>query len=139
MRKAAGILLIIFGVGTIGISILDWVKFNLLRPEPSSGIHPDPLPGLVLGMEYGPFYPSLIIPIILAVFFIIGGVFCLKRKYWALCFTSSLFLHFWMIAALLGDFFYYFWWYGFLFPVGILPFIFICLRRREWQAQEFQG
>jgi hypothetical protein len=137
MRKAAGIILIIYGVTTMGSFLPEWIRFNLIQSNPSSGIQPEPslgfaIPSLVLGLDRGPVYEPLIITVLLSIFFIIGGVFCLKRKYWALCFISSLFLHFWMIVSFLGDFITYFW-YGFLVPGAILPLIFICLRKSEWQ------
>ena len=123
MRKAAGILMVIFGVATIGIFIFK------LRER-----------GYPLDFYS---YQEFIIITELVVLFITGGVFCLKRKYWVLCFTSSIFLHFW-VMVLLTDFFPYSWlnslpWFPYLSPVGILPFIFICLRKREWQKQELQG
>jgi hypothetical protein len=126
MRKAAGILMILFGGATIGIFVLLLMRFryNLLD-------------------DFG--YEPFIIVIELIVLFITGGVFCLKKKYWALCFTSSVFLHLWVMFSFPLEFFPYSWlsslppWFAYLSPVGILPLIFICLRKREWQEQEFQG
>jgi hypothetical protein len=120
MRKVAGIILIIFGVTTIGLFI-----FDLIGPS---------------YYDYDHSYFTFIINIGSAVLFVTGGVFCLKRKYWALCFTSSLFLHIFMTASFIFVFFFFstLLWVS-LIPVWILPLIFICLRKREWQAQEFQG
>ena len=117
MRKAAGILLIIFGVGTIGTSIYGLREFSF---------------GLDV-FSYGDY----IITTELLVLFITGGVFCLKRKHWVLCLTSSIFLHFWVMVPL-ADLFPRSWlnslpaWFPYLSPVTILPFIFIWLRKREW-------
>jgi len=65
-------------------------------------------------------------------FVIMGGVFCLRRKHWGLCFTSSLLL---ALFVILG--FFFFAAPLFLCPLGILPIVFVCLRKREWQ--EIQG
>lgn len=118
MRKAAGILLIIFGVATTGIFIFEVREIGYPVDVYS--------------------YSELIIITELLVLFITGGVFCLKRKHWVLCLTSSIFLHF-FVVVLLPDFFPYSWrnsvpaWFPYLSPVTILPFIFIWLRKREWQ------
>ncbi len=108
MRKAAGILVIIFGVGTIGTSIYALTEFSLRLDVYS--------------------YAKFIITTELLVLFITGGVFCIKRKYWGLCLTSSIFLHFWVMVPLV-DFFPRSWlnslppWFPYLSPVTILPFI----------------
>ena len=105
MRRAAGILMIIFGVTAMGIFVYGGIQhhyrlaFNLL-------------------MSF------------LSVFVITGGVFCLRRKYWTVCFISSLLLSysanlFW--AYFLGPLIYLF------IAGGIIPLIFVCLRKREWQ------
>ena len=125
MRKAAGILLIIFGVAAISLSIVN-------------------VSGLItyhIG-EYIPQAPPDYLYIIIAtlgVFFITGGVFCLKRKYWRLCFTSSLFLHIFMTLLLVSNLIFFPWmsflWLS-LIPVWILPLIFICLRKSEWSESQ---
>jgi hypothetical protein len=71
MRIAAGTLMII--LGTIMGTFVALVELTL-----SEG-----------SMNYARF---ILFPIIPAVFVITGGVFCLKRKDWKLCFTSSLVL-----------------------------------------------
>jgi hypothetical protein len=120
MRKAAGILLIIFGVAAISLSIVN-------------------VSGLItyhIG-EYIPQAPPDYLYIIIAtlgVFFITGGVFCLKRKYWGLCFTSSLFLHILMALSIFLPWASLWWFY--LIPVWILPLIFICLRKSEWSESQ---
>ena len=119
LRKAAGILLIIFGVAAIGLSIATvsglityYREYNLQTP-------PDYL---------------YIITATLGVLFITGGVFCLKRKYWGLCFTSSLFLHILMTLSIFLPWTYLWWFY--LIPVWILPLIFISLKKSEWAESE---
>ena len=72
-------------------------------------------------------------------FIVTGGVFCLKRKYWKICFASAL------LAGLMAIY----WIYGFtvfrLLPpflvwcillsiiTGTLAIIFVCIRKREWK------
>ena len=118
MRKAAGILLIILGVATIGALVFEMRE----RGYPVD--------------VYS--YSLLIIITELFVLFVTGGVFCLKRKHWVLCLTSSILLHF-SVVVLLPDFFPHSWgdslpgWFPYLMPVTILPFIFIWLRKREWE------
>jgi hypothetical protein len=122
LRKAAGILLTIFGVAAIGLSIVN-------------------VSGLItyhIG-EYIPQTPPdylYIITATLGVLFITGGVFCLKRRYWGLCFTSSILIHILMALSIFLPWTYLWWFY--LIPVWILPLIFICLRKREWSESEAQ-
>jgi hypothetical protein len=120
MRIAAGILMIIYGVKTIGT----FVGFLSER-----------------GFDFSLDALSLIV-IITAVFFTTGGVFCLKRKYWKICFASSLCLLLFMIYDLHLLFPVSFvalnipFWVLiplYLPPWGILPQIFVCLRKSEWQ------
>jgi hypothetical protein len=105
MRKAAGILMIILGVAAMGTFVY-------------SGIQ----------ARYHLHFSVLMI--LLSVFVITGGVFCLRRKYWTVCFISSLLLAF--SANLLWA-----WFFGLLIYLfmagGIIPLIFVCLRKREWQ------
>ena len=119
MRKATGILMIIFGVATIGFHF----EFADYYVAPSN-------------------YLTVTLFTILAVVPIItGGVFCLKRKHWKLCFALSLWLLLFMILFLLSlpsieIRFRYIWVPCFLIPMGILPQIFICLRRSEWSESQ---
>ena len=121
MRIAAGIILIILGMAAISLFI---VNVSGLITHPYEDIVSTP-----------PDYVYIIIAT-LAVFFIVGGVFCLKRKNWRLCFTSSLFLHIFMTLLIFSNLFFFSWmfflWMS-LIPVWILPLIFICLRKSEWQ------
>jgi len=131
MRKAAGFLMIIFTVAAISNFMVNLIWFSYRGPD---------APYYYFGDI--PLYLFLLIAI-LGTFSITGGVFCLKRKYWTLCFISSLFLHYWMIVSY-GLFFlplsWYLFinsWFMFLTPVAILPLIFICLRKREWEESNF--
>ena len=129
MRIAAGILMITYGVKTIGFL----VSFLIEQSIWSGGdIHHYPWP----------IYWSLII--ISAVFIITGGVFCLKRKYWKICFAPSLCLLLFMIfdvrfslpprpfLALFGINFFTWVDIPLSVPWGLLPQIFVCLRKSEW-------
>jgi hypothetical protein len=124
MRIAAGIILIILGMAAISLFIVD--VFGLIT-HPYEHIVSTP-----------PYYVYIIVAT-LAVFFIIGGVFCLKRKYWRLCFTSSLFLHIFMTLLLVSNLFVFPWmsflWLS-LIPVWILPIIFVCIKKREWSESQ---
>ena len=105
MRRVAGIIMIIFGVTTMGIFVYGGIQDYYHLP-------------FILLMSF------------LSVFVITGGVFCFRRKYWTVCFISSLLLSYtanlyW--AWLLGPLIYLF------MAGGIIPLIFVCLRKREWQ------
>jgi peptidoglycan/LPS O-acetylase OafA/YrhL len=113
MRKAAGILMVVLGLTMM------WVYVD------------------ALGRDDVDFWLSTklsftLFVIIGAVFVITGGLFCLKRKYWVLCFISSLFFNYYVFivggSGIFPDFVVWF-----LIPLGIVPLIFICLRKREWQ------
>ena len=131
MRKAAGYLMIIFSVTAISNFMVNliWLSYRDYNP-----------PYYYFGGL--PFHLFLLI-VILGAFSITGGVFCLKRKYWTLCFISSLFLHYWMIVSYGFGFLPLSWylflnsWFMFLTPVAILPLIFICLRKREWEEPDY--
>ena len=123
MRKAAGILMIVFGLAALSLFIVD-VSGLITHPYEDIPTPPD--------------YVFIIIAT-LAVFFIVGGVFCLKRRNWRLCFTSSLFLHFFMPVLIFSKPFFFSWllllWVS-LISVWILPLIFICLRKSEWSESQ---
>lgn len=81
MRKAAGIILIIFGaLGVMSLVIL--------------------LTGLINAFSFVPvqMVPTILLEIVPSAFFVIGGVFCLRRKRWRVCLASASF------AALIGVF-----------------------------------
>ena len=120
MRIAAGILLIIGGVSLMVL----YVPMLITPPDiPSYAVQ------------------NLLLFIIPGVFVVTGGVFCLKRKYWKLCFVSAL------LAVLMMIYCFYEMTDGFSFPpydvlvqhflilipTGVLPLILVCIRKREWQ------
>ena len=108
MRKAAGILMVIFGVTTMGFFVY----------------------GIRTQAYYDYDLAFNLLMIFSTIFTITGGVFCLKRKFWIVCLISS---------ALLSYFATFFWlaiipYISILyFTGGIIPLIFVCLRKREWQ------
>ena len=121
MRIAAGILMI-----AVGMALL--VNFVPRLIEEGAGSFDLPFVNLVV--------------VISALFFVAGGVFCLRRRYWKVCFASSLLLLvllafllliFWVLWSLL---YAPVWWMVVPVPVGILPIIFVCLRRRDWQKSQ---
>ena len=126
MRKAAGIILIIYGA----VPWLIFVPVILTHPHLPS----DPV--FVFDISF----------IISNPFIVTGGVFCLKRKYWKLCFVSALLAVFMMIYWIYvftggfslppSDFTLFLAWYVLLLIIiiaGVLPLIFVCIRKREWQ------
>jgi hypothetical protein len=121
MRIAAGILMILYGLKTIG--------FLVAYPVSEWG--------------YADYLDPLDLVIIISnVFIITGGVFCLKRKYWKLCLASSLCLLLFMIFDLYPlyrvpfKFFIHIHirlYMTLYLPMGILPLIFVLRRESEWQ------
>jgi len=122
MRKAAGIILIIFGaLGVISVVIL--------------------LTGLVNTFSFIPVFmvPTILLEIVPSGFFVIGGVFCLRRRYWRVCLASASFAAligiFVVVALLLGSaiFLAEAWipWIAVL--AAVISVIFISLTRKEWQ------
>jgi hypothetical protein len=115
MRKAAGILMIILAMSLAGVVVIagegdiDIRAFDL--------------------------WFSLFI-IISAVFLVTGGVFCLSRKYWKLCFASASVAIFVMIFGVVLFNFGLIPLTLFFIAMGILPIVFVCLRKREWQKKE---
>jgi hypothetical protein len=132
MRIAAGIMLIISGTASLAfyVPLLCGVYVT-----PSSFLNLDPI------------FRQLLIPLlyISAAFIFPGGVFCLERKHWKLCFAAALLafliMIYWIYAAT-GGFSLplsaippsALTW-GIWFPIiaGVLPIIFVCIRKREWQ------
>jgi hypothetical protein len=126
MRRVAGILMIMYGVKTIVFKfVVPLIRWGFLY---------------ALGLEMD------LIVVISAVFIITGGVFCLKRKYWKLCFASSLALLLFLMFELVFIFPLAFGFNIFLIPQfidmiislpwGILPLIFVCIKKREWSESQ---
>ena len=130
MRTAAGILMIITGAFLLMFGAVLLSDYAL---------------------HYGGDFALGVLLAILAIFSIIGGVFCLGKKYWKVCFASALLLF--ILSAIALSFLARFWAqpatdvlgalvsspsYGFfLMVMGIPPLIFVCLRRREWAEPDF--
>ena len=123
MRIAAGIMMIV-----VGIALL--VYFVPLLIEDGVGSYDLPFVNLVM--------------VISALLFVTGGVSCLRRKYWKVCFASSLLLLvllacvlviLWVVWSLLSPYAPV-WWIVVPIPVGILPIIFVSLRKREWSQSQ---
>lgn len=87
-----------------------------------------------------------------AIFLVIGGVFCLRRQYWGICFASTLLLLLSYLLSLLYSFGVYIsiglglplsyfvgiqhldWVSRFFAPFEyLLPIIFVCVTRKEWR------
>jgi hypothetical protein len=110
MRIAAGILMIIIAITSLGTRLL-----------------------LVIG-GMSPLNRYSLVIFISAAFLVTGGVFCFKRKYWGFCFAAALLLllilYFGYFAAMIPRPIWLDWY---LVASGaILPIIFVCLRKIEW-------
>ena len=115
MRTAAGILLIVLGM----VLLISFVYVLI---------------------DYGGYGPAVdLLAIIASVFIVTGGVFCLMRKVWGLCFASALvailFMIFWLMGSRLAET----WLTWLISIVGTLPIIFVCVRRREWQESQVRN
>jgi hypothetical protein len=131
MRKAAGIMLIIYGAVLMYVTVGDLISdFRHIR---------EPVFTILLLVIFFAF-------IVTVAFIVTGGVFCLKRKYWKLCFASALLAVFVMIywisgmARLRPPLYslplppFLAWYLSILIIIaGALPIIFVCIRKREWE------
>jgi uncharacterized membrane protein (UPF0136 family) len=108
MRKAAGIVLIILGTYVLVVEIIP-----------------------LIGIGF-PFFPPYVLPAVLGVFIATGGICCIRKRYWGLCLASAL------VAVGIG----YRWLISaesrtpepiIIAILGILPIIFVCIRRKEWK------
>ena len=126
MRIAAGIILIILGVlGLVGLVLI----------LSNSGI-------------YLPVLPVILWRIGSGALLVIGGVFCLKKRYWGACLASALLALFIGISSTI-DYLRYmptgrmgpFWeggismtWGIWILALGaVISTIFICLTKKVWQ------
>jgi hypothetical protein len=124
MRKAAGILMILYGVKTTGL----YASYLFLDEGGFNGYYLDPF---------------VLVSIIAAVFFITGGGFCLKRKYWKLCFALSLCLSVFVFFDAAPTFhlleFLNMPYLGvgpLLLACGILPIVLVCVGKSEWSESQ---
>ena len=114
MRKAAGILLIIFGVlllvaeiRTLEILIVYWHRTQ--------------------------FFPLSLLHTVFAVIIVAGGILCIVRRYWGLCLASALLVLYMVINWLISG--YKLLDLELVLPIvlAVLPIILVCTRRKEWQ------
>lgn len=114
MRIAAGIMLMILGVALLSLEVF-----------------------LLVDIGIGAYGPSFdIFMIVFSAFSVTGGVLCLKRRYWGVCFASALFSALFMIFYLANWADGLIWLTCFFTIQGTLPIIFVCLRRRDWQKSQ---
>jgi hypothetical protein len=114
MRKAAGIMLIILGlylISNLGVNVAQ---------------HQSLAPGLA----------GLFVIIICVVFIVIGGVCCLMRRYWELCFASPSVAIFIMILWLIGAPSSESLLTWFITAMGTLPIVFVYLGKRQWSESQ---
>jgi len=126
MRIAAGIILIIFGVvGLIG----------LVLSLSNSGIYLPALPVILWRIGSGALL-------------VIGGFFCLKKRYWGACLASALLALFIGVSSTIDMLRYILttrvepllvgpismtWGIWILALGAVISTIFICLTKKEWQ------
>ena len=115
MRKAAGILLVIFGV-------------LLLVAEISN------LEILIVYWHRTQFFPLRILHIVFPVIIVAGGILCIVRRYWGVCLSSALLLLYMVISCLISGF-KLLYLEQLVLPIvlAMLPIILVCTRRKEWQ------
>lgn len=115
MRVTASILMIIGGIILIieSAQLLTAYGFSQSMWIPLLGILPHWVTSVMFVLSFS-----------VALFVISGGIFTLLRKYWKICVTASILSTFFLTLTMVIYIF-----------VGILPIIFICLRKREWQSQ----
>jgi hypothetical protein len=109
MRQAAGIMLMILGALMLVACVVVLIDYDI-------NVH-DPVLDISF-MFFGGYLVS-------------GGVFCLKKKYLELCLGSAFIAVFTTIGSWIGS--YSLTWIDWIHCIlGILPIVFVCLRRREW-------
>jgi len=97
------------------------------------------LTGLVNTFSFIPVWvlPTILLEIVPSAFFVIGGVFCLRRKHWRVCVASASF------AALIGIFVVVMlllsrvigegWITWIVLLAAVISIIFISRTKKEWQ------
>ena len=110
MRKAAGILLTVMGM----VLLISFVYVLI---------------------DYGGYGPAFdLFSIIASVFIVTGGVFCIMRKVWGLCFASALVALLFVIFWLMGSVLAIAWLTWLISIMGTLPIIFVCITKKEWKT-----
>ena len=120
MRIAAGIILIIVGVwGLRGLIILLSELLTRISFIPLSVV------------------PTMLWYIVPAAFYITGGIFCLRRKYWRVCLASAsfavLFAGFFAVGSLLSRYIFAGWIVWVTLVAAVTSVIFISRKREEWE------
>ncbi len=113
MRKAAGIMLIIVGMYIIVVEIIFMYTIG----------------SYVFALS--------LLPIALEALIVTGGIFCIRKRYWGLCLASALIAVYFVIRLLIIHYRLVFPWERVLPILGILPIVFVCIKRKEWK--EIQG
>jgi len=122
MRKAAGIILIILGmIGLIG----------LVRALSDSGVDPSSLGVILWRIASGALL-------------VIGGVFCLRRRYWPACLASALLALFIGISSTISSLqlpppvgpLFMTWGTWIMIGGAAISTIFIIRRRKDWQKSQ---
>jgi hypothetical protein len=114
MRTAAGILMVAFAL--------------FLLVEMVSGVG---------HYEFGIYnLVTILLLIIPAAFIFTGGVFCLRKKYWPVCFASALVTLLTMVIWLIGHSTGSIQLSWIVSMVGTFPIIFVCLRKKEWSESQ---
>ncbi len=115
MRQAAGIMLIIFGILLLNTLVSALRGYDIRVYEIVSNL-------------------SMIIPV---AFLIVGGIFCLQKKYWKACLASAWLAVFIMLVSLIGSPPYGLAWLSWVFSVlGTLSIIFVYLTKTEWHETQ---
>ena len=112
MRKAAGIMLIIFGMFLLNTVVYALRGYDIHVYEIVSNL-------------------LMIIPV---AFLITGGIFCLQKKYWKACLASAWLAVFIMLMSLIGSLPNDLAWLSWVFSVlGTLSIVFVYLAKTEWK------
>ena len=131
MRKAAGIIIIVFGVTYLGLWIsMVWrgiITHNLVFEWNVE---------IFLWIR-----PAVGVLLILFILFITGGVLCIRRIYWGLCLTSSVLFFICPGASLLsGNFGIIPDWIDWVMLVAaVIAVIFILRTKKEWAEIPVHG
>jgi hypothetical protein len=112
MRKAAGVLMVAFAL--------------FMLSDAYSGL-----------THYGLYFYDLTLRLLLiipAAFIVAGGVFCLERKYWKVCFASALVTVISMVVWWISQTDSMLAWIGSM--LGTFPIILVLVRKNEWQETQ---
>jgi len=114
MRKAAGILMVAFGMFLFVIMVSSVPHYNI--------------------DFYGlGFSLLLLIP---TLFNLTAGIFCLESRYWKVCYASALVILVIMLVWVIGNAADSIGLAWVVSIVGTLPIIFVSLAKKEWQKSQ---